>query len=337
MKTQNAITSVALIIVVILVLLAFLLFEWDSTGESDVTDVTTNPFLWRIEGDNPSYLFGSMHLADERLLTLPDIVIEAIDEVDVVYTETKLDQETQLDIIQLTLLPNGQTLDDLLPQDVNTRLDSYLSDKGLSSSIFAQYKIWYVTTNLALLEELENLLEYPSLDQYIWNTAISKGKDTGGIETVEEQINVFDSFSVEEQIEMLNDTLDELEEYAISGESSTSAMKDAYLDGDLEVLQDLLFSDYEENDTLYEKFKTRILTDRNYNMTQRISENITNNPNTQYFFTIGAGHYWGDDGIIILLENEGFTITRVQFNECDSCDSGETMINQRCYEPYVTK
>jgi uncharacterized protein YbaP (TraB family) len=335
MKIQSIIISLTLIVIVIIIAIAFLLIAWDSNGEPDVTDVTTNPFLWKIEGENPSYLYGSIHLADERLLTLPDIVIEAIDEVDVVYTETELDKSTQIELAELAMLPHGKTLYNLLPQDIIDRLDSYLITKGLSLSLFSQYKIWFLTTNIALLDELTNLMKYPSLDQYIWNTAISKGKNTGGIETVQEQIKVFDNFSIEEQIEMLIDTLDELEEYAISGVKLTSAMKEAYIDGDLEVLQDLLFSDYEENDTLYVKFKTLLLTDRNYNMTQRISQLIENNTDTQYFFTIGAGHYWGEDGIITLLENDGFTITRVEFNECNSCDSGERMINSRCYEPYV--
>ena len=55
------------------------------------------------------------------------------------------------------------------------------------------------------------------------------------------------------------------------------------------------------------------------------------------FFTIDAGHYVGKDGLITLLEKKGFTITRVQFNQCDSWDPRERMINQRCYEPYVVK
>lgn len=337
MKKQAVLIGVVIVIVVIFVSFTFFLIEWDSPNGSGVLEVTTNPFLWRIEGDNPSYLFGSMHLADERLLTLPDIVIEAIDDAEVVYAEVKLDQETTIKSGQLSRLPSGQTLDDLLPQDVASRLDSYLSTKGLASSAFANYKVWFVTNYIALLDELENLLKNPSLDQYIWNLAISKGKDTDGIETVEEQINIFDSLTLDEQIDMLNDTLDALEEYANSGESPIDDMKDAYIEGNLEVLQDLMFSDYEENNYLYVKFKSLILTDRNYNITQRITQLITDNPNTQYFFTIGAGHYYGEDGIITLLENEGFTITRVQFNECDSCDPGETMINQRCYEPYVVK
>lgn len=69
-------------------------------------------------------------------------------------------------------------------------------------------------------------------------------------------------------------------------------------------------------------------------MTQRISELITNNPDKQYFFTIGAGHFYGDDGLLSLLEEEGFTFTRVEFEKCEECDSGEVRIAERCYVPY---
>jgi len=89
-------------------------------------------------------------------------------------------------------------------------------------------------------------------------------------------------------------------------------MKDAYIDGDIEVLHNMLIADYDENDPLDVKLWNQLITDRNINMAFRIKENITNNPDDQFFFIIGVGHYYGDDGILQLLEDEGFTVTRVQ-------------------------
>jgi uncharacterized protein YbaP (TraB family) len=340
MNKQFLVTGIVLIVVIVAVTLAYVLFQNENDNskkyesENQIYDVTKEPFLWRIEGQNPSYMFGSIHLPDERVLTLPDIIVEAIDEVGAVITEVKLDTETQILADQLSKLPSGQTIDDLLPLDVASRLDSYLRTKGLSLSLLSQYKIWAITSTIVFLDELVNLIENPSLDQYIWNTAISSGKYTNGIETVQEQIDIFDSFSIDEQIEMLEGTLDELEYYANTGGSITDDMLKAYIDGNLEVLQDLVLSGIDENDPLDVKFINNLLTNRNYNMTQRISQLITDNPDTQYFFTIGAGHYYGDDGLIKLLEDEGFTITRVAFSECKTCDSGEVLIENRCYVPY---
>ena len=325
--------------VVVILLVAALSFAYFSLQNKDPEDetlnVTKDPFLWRIEGENPSYLFGSIHLPDERVLTLPDVVVEAIDEVDAVYTEVKLDSETQILSGQLSKLPNNQTIIDLLTEDVTTRLDSYLNTKGLSLSLFSQYKIWAVTATIILLDKLVELIENPSLDQYIWNTAVSTGKYTGGIETVQEQIDIFDGFSIDEQIEMLEGTLDELEYYENIGVSITDEMLNAYIEGNLEVLQDMALAGIDENNPLDMKYINNLFTNRNYNMTQRISKLITDNPDTQYFFTIGAGHYYGDDGLITLLAEEGFTITRVRFDRCEECDSGEILIEERCYVPYI--
>ena len=335
MKTKKSYlsTSVVLIILIVVIVFSFVLLQNDNSN-GQTSNATKDPFLWRIEGENPSYLYGSIHLGNKDILTLPDIVIEAIDDADVLYWEIKLDTETQARSAELSYLTGGETLSDFLPKDVIDRLDLYIAPIGVDHTAFSQYKIWAVATTLSLLDEIQNLLEYGSLDEYIWKLAISKGKETREIETVEEQIGIFDSFSISEQISMLTNTLDSLEECASDSKSITDEMKDAYLLGDLKNLQDLSFSDYDENDPIDVKIKNQLITDRNYNMTQRISQLITNNPDTQYFFIIGAGHYYGDDGIITLLEEEGFTITRVEFNRCEECDSGRVLIEERCYIPY---
>lgn len=242
MNKQYLVYGLILVIVITAVTLGFVLLQNDASKDQDASEklnVTKEPFLWRIEGENPSYLYGTIHLANEDILTLPDVIIEAIDDVDVVYTEVKLDAETQARTAELSMLSGDVTFGDLLPQDVIDSLDSYLAPMGINHATFSEYKIWLVASTLVLLEEIENLLKYPSLDQYIWNLAISKDKQTGGIETVEEQIGIFDSLTIAEQIEMLSNVLDSLEEYSSTGQSITGETIDAYLSGDLEVLQDL--------------------------------------------------------------------------------------------------
>ena len=53
------------------------------------------PFLWMIDLDPPSFLLGTIHLPDERVLDLPPVVREAFDASEVVYTEITLDTATQ--------------------------------------------------------------------------------------------------------------------------------------------------------------------------------------------------------------------------------------------------
>ena len=161
------------------------------------------------------------------------------------------------------------------------------------------------------------------------------GKETYGLETPYEQLGIFDDLTDEEQIQLLSDSLDDV---IASSTSSDPFMEliDAYLESDLGTYLELEYQDYDESDPLYENLLTRLLKDRNINMTQRISDNITNNPDKRFFFTIGSAHFYGADNIITLLEDKGYTVTPVDFDECSTCgcNEGEEKINNRCYVPY---
>jgi len=335
MKQKIIIISVVIVILLIVALSIFLLLKLpdDQVNKYGNKTLTTEPFLWKIEGDNPSYLYGSIHVPSEEILTLPSVVMDAFNEADMVYTETKLDETTQMEILYSSLLTDT-TLQNLLPDDVEHRLNNYLNNKGYSLEVFSQYKIWIMISTITLLDEIETLQIYPALDQYIWNMATEKEKNTGGIEAFYEQTSIFDDLTIEQQITLLNSTLDELENYAAQGKNIADDYKTAYINGNLAALNALLITDYDETNPIDVLLWDRLITDRNINMSNRIAENITNNPNTQYFFTIGSGHYYGDDGILNLLTEKGFTVTRVEFNECTSCNMGYETINDRCYLPY---
>lgn len=336
MESYKKILTLFLIIIVIISLI-LAVFRLDlinlyDDNSKDSIDVSTNPLLWKIEGERPSYVYGSIHVGTEEILTLPDVVYNAINNVDVVYTEVKLDIETQMQYLSYYYLPSGQTLEEILPQDVENNLRSYLEGKNQSFEDYNSYKMWFIYSVLTQIEN-PDYFQIAGLDKYIWNMAVDKGKITNGIETYEEQLSILDDLTIEEQVRFLNDSLNE-----ITSENgySIEPLVDAYLDGDLEAIMELENQDYNESDPLHNKILTRTLTNRNYNMSQRISDLISNNPDTNYFFTVGAAHLYGGEGVLQLLENEGYTITKVHFTKCSSCgcDKDETRINNRCYISY---
>ena len=331
MNYKKIIVPIAVIIIVIGVVLIFFLPE----ESEDTLHATTDPFLWKIEGENPSYLYGSIHVGTEEVLTLPDVVYNAINNADAVYTEVKMDFSTQMLSLSYYLLPHDQTLEDLLPDDVENSLKSYLDEKNYAFLGYNSYKIWVVVISLLQIEYKE-YYQISSLDKYVWNIAEDKGKTTNGLETYEEQLSIFDNLTIDEQIQFLNDSLYYLNQDIAAGMNSLELTINAYLEGDIGTLQDLEYKDYNKSDPLYDKLLTKILANRNHNMSERISDLITNNPDTKYFFTIGAAHFYGEDNIIQLLENEGYTITEVPFTKCSSCgcDNGEKKIKNRCYYPY---
>ena len=67
--------------------------------------------LWKLErqGDEASYLFGTMHIADPRILDLPEPVLGAFESSSLAIFEVIIDPQAQAQIAQLMVLSDGRT------------------------------------------------------------------------------------------------------------------------------------------------------------------------------------------------------------------------------------
>src|SRR5438876_10166017 len=83
---------------------------------------TDKPFLWRIEGPVPSYLYGTVHVPDRRVLALPEVVQRALNASDVFNAEIPLDAASQGSLLGKIMLPPGQDLRKIAGEDVFRRL-----------------------------------------------------------------------------------------------------------------------------------------------------------------------------------------------------------------------
>ena len=77
-----------------------------ATTESAAAEAS-GPFLWRVEGPTPLYLFGTIHVPDDRVLTLPPSVVKAFTDSSAVYTEIPMDTATQMGVMGKVMLPDG--------------------------------------------------------------------------------------------------------------------------------------------------------------------------------------------------------------------------------------
>jgi uncharacterized protein len=280
---------------------------------------TDNPFLWKVEGEGekPSFLFGTMHLPDDRLTTLHPVVTEAIDFSDALYAELKMnDQATQMAAMGKMMLPQGTTLKATVGDDIYGRMETYLNGKGLGMIMpqLGTMKPWAVASQLGSLDYImEMQMGKKALDAVIYARAESAGKEVGGLETVDEQIGVFESLTTEEQVKFLDKTLTGLEEAAEKGERSTEPLLLAYLTGKESEILKTVKEEMEagKDDEMSKKLMKLLLDDRNVRMTDRIEKKLKENAGRSYFFAIGTMHYPGEIGIVALLEKKGFKVTRL--------------------------
>jgi uncharacterized protein YbaP (TraB family) len=278
--------------------------------------------LWRIEGPVPSYLYGTIHIPDQRVLAIPDVVTKAMNASDAVYTEVVLDQATLSAAAAAGQLPAAQDLRTILGDEVFARLLKIVIH-GLGSNappgieafmapVLARQTPIAAMSQLVLLDYLPDLLagRLP-LDLMLHNTAVQAGKETGGIETLDEQTDVlFNSLPIEQQAKMLVAAIDEIE-HQKPGEHPVQHLVDLYLAGDLEPLAAELNEQDVGEAAVEKQFQSRLIDDRNLKMAERIAARCRDNKTRSYFFAVGAAHYAGETGILAQLTRRGFKVTRL--------------------------
>lgn len=270
------------------------------------------PFLWVIEGQTPSYLFGTIHLPDKRITTLHKSAEKAFNESNIVITEIAMDDKSLLDQVNAFILSDGTLLTDYVPPDLIDRVEKLLKsiNPALTIQPFLQLKVWALAVSLPVLEQQLNNPDAVALDVYLYKRADDEGKQVVGLESVDEQIALFDNISNEEELKMLRDTVEFMEEAQNKQENIAEEFINKYARGNIDVLGNYMMK-YVKQDEFYDEFMQKVLYGRNHIMTERILNMLQKNPSQIHFFAIGSGHFWGKESIQNLLIEKGHKVTRV--------------------------
>lgn len=290
-----------------------------ASADDAKVEPTSHPILWQIEGETPSFLYGTMHVPDERVTTLPPVVIAAIDRCDALFCELPMDQASQMKesmaLIPKMMLPQGQTLQTVLPAELYERVSAYLKAKGQGQvmAMMGRMKPWVITMQMGQLEFAKDLQSgKKALDAVIYERAQKDKKQVGGLETMGEQVGVFDALTMEEQVTQLTETMDGLEKAHKEEKSPNAELVKMYLDGDIEGMQKMAEEQMGENKSaLADKLRQSLIIDRNIRMADRIEAKMKEAPGTSFYFAVGSLHYPGPQGILKLLEAKGMKLTRL--------------------------
>ncbi len=277
--------------------------------------------FWKItkNGQKPSWLYGTMHVTDPRILNLSDNVKHAIDQSDKVVIETLdlLDplkaQAALLKNPELTMFTNGQKLTSTMSDDDKSFVEAELDKRGIPASFVARLKPWMVMSLVSVpeCEQQRKANGEQILDFQIVERAKTQGIELDGLETILEQVSAMASLPIDFQVKglveslRLGDVLNDVSE----------TMTQLYLQEDIALITPALkavakeLGQDENPDEDFGAFEAKIILERNYLMAER-SEPILNKGNA--FIAVGALHLPGEEGVIELLRKQGFEITRVQ-------------------------
>ncbi len=263
--------------------------------------------LWEISGnglEKPSYLFGTMHVQDERAFQFSDSVIIAMENVDAFAMEIHPDSMMS---ILIDLAVNGDTtntLRDILSEEAYERLNQLVIDKkGIPiDSLDVKDPSW-IELMLSDFEEPGDTEKRSTVvDLYLFNLAYDLGKSTYGLEQFKDYVNLtnvfFNSFEKEEYEK--TDLKKEQEEKA----SFYNEMIKIYHLGNLEEIQKFVKKGAWDED--YEK---EILDNRNFRMVDSLELLMKDE---SVFCGVGVAHLSGKYGMIEILKEKGFKVRKVE-------------------------
>lgn len=259
--------------------------------------------LWKLEGnDSPaSYLFGTMHSDDPDVVSLPPTVQKVFDQAQDVTLEVVLDADSLMAMATALLLEEGQTLESIIGPGLYSRTVNVVAQQGLPEILLARMKPWAVAVTLMTPPSDNGRV----LDLELYRQAIRQGKQVSGLETVDEQMGLFDTLSRQDQIALLEDTLDQLPQI----ETMLLELRTAYLDRDLDRLVALNNASLKDSDPrLVEMFNRMIVIERNHRMADRMEHRLRQG---RQFIAVGALHLPGEEGLLNLLKQRGYTVSRI--------------------------
>ena len=267
------------------------------------------PFLFEVERNSPAFVFGTLHLPDERLLELPLSVTAALEESDVLYNEVLLapGDEPKLagELPEPEVLP---PLSQRVPPDVYARIQDYLRKEGKLTSLFDRAPLWVVTQQLALVDYV-GVTTLP-LDFFLAKQAQAAGLELGGLETPTEQLEALGARDPEAELRALQRTLEDLEWLQERGRDPVEALIRTYLGGSTEKLHAYMHSQVDSSDPEEVAYIEALLDARSVSMAASIADVLEQRQDRAIFFAVGAGHLVGPRNVIEELRKRGFAVER---------------------------
>ncbi len=273
-----------------------------------VAGVRAAPALWRFgDEDSTVYLFGTIHILrpqtrwrDARL----DAVLERANHFVFELPEDRIDPlAAQKLVLKKGFLPADRTLAELLPPAVHERLLHTADRLGLPATALERMRPWYAALQITVETARQmGLQAQEGVDRVLAAYAKDRGVPIDGLETLEEQIDIFAGMPPQDEIAFLDSALVQAEQ----GKSLLLALEAAWTEGRLDDLAAILDRELEK----YPRLLNRVLTARNRHWLDRIVK-LLHRPGV-HFVAVGSAHLVGPDNLITMLKERGIAVERLR-------------------------
>src|SRR5450631_239346 len=262
--------------------------------------------LWELHGKhNTVFLLGSIHVLRPGDYPLSPTVMQAYAISKSLLMEINLEDmdlgQLQAEMMAGAMLPEGKSLPDVLGPKRYSRAETLAREVGVELAAFDQFAPWFVAETISQLQ-LQQLGFQPTsgVEMYFLERARSDGKSIAGLETVHDQIALFEGLPMDAQAEYLVSSLEQARELP----KQVNDMVHAWQRGDTVWFDDQLRSELGSDPVLYQA----LLAARNRKWIPKIEALLNDDKN--YLVIVGTGHLVGRNSVIDLLKKDGVGATQ---------------------------
>ncbi len=293
--------------------------EEASTEEASApADDTVSPMLWKVQGEkgNVMYLFGTIHLGDERNDKVMSLIGDYVDSCDALAVEFdtvafQSDMNAMTSVMSTLVYTDGTTAKDHMGDELYQKCVDFLTEEGSFNQIYDYYddSLWATMVQQALISKSELSLDN-AMDTKLLDRAKANGQEILEVESAEFQFGMEKSFSDELVRLQLKDLFDNQDEFI----PSVTLLYQTWLRGNEEEISQLMADDEDtgmtpEEKQLEEDYHKAMITDRNIGMAEKADRWLEDGKSV--FFAVGAGHMINDEGVVKLLADKGYTVERI--------------------------
>ncbi|MEX2511761.1 MAG: TraB/GumN family protein [Cyclobacteriaceae bacterium] len=261
----------------------------------------TEGVFWEISGDelkSSSYLFGTIHLICEQDYILGQKVKEKLLESETLILEVDMD-DPNLALSMMSKMHNegGEEITDFLSEQEYRETRELLKERtGMDIDKMKSLRPMMLMSFLypSLLE-----CETKSFENELMIIAKSQNKSVLGLESVDDQLSLFDKIPLDEQYQSFYEYAGNLDK----GKKEFRRLIDTYKKEEIALLVEIVSESPE-----YREYQDILLDQRNKNWMEPMQSMMREG---SMFFAVGAGHLGGETGLIHLLKEKGYTLKRL--------------------------
>ncbi|MGJ1389229.1 TraB/GumN family protein [Sphingobacterium spiritivorum] len=290
MKRNNMKNLVAFIAVV-----CFLI----NSAFAQISSVQEKSLLWKIEGKDleaPSYLFGTVHMLARKNFEMSAKAIDAMDKTSRVYLEINMAAPNLAEESQKHMMSDKTISSQIKPEEI-ALVDEVLGKKlGITLAQVDKIKPMFL---IAMIMQKSFTEPMASFEQEIIKHTKQEGKTIEGLSSIEEQYSFADKIFETSDLPSYLKSMDEFDIQSI-----LSHIYQLYKEENIAGMDELLLKYTSSNPETYRQ----LLPVRNHLWADRMPALMSEAPT---FFAVGSGHLSGEEGVINLLRQKGYTVTPV--------------------------